>query len=92
MLVVVEVVVDKEVRVTPLVLLEHLKRKGYELAVAAEIVEHLSVYLRLCLRRGEKESRKSMAMAVSLLAFIILKELFVNDFAKLYKISIIITI
>ena len=69
MLVIVEVVVDKEVRVTPLVLLEHLKRKSYELAVAAEIVEHLSVYLRLCLRRGEKESRQKYGNGCKFVSF-----------------------
>ena len=54
-LVVVEVVVDEEVGVTPLVLLEHLKRKRYKLAVATKIVEQLCVNLCLCLCCTEAE-------------------------------------
>ena len=59
MLVVVEVVVDEEVGVAPLVLLEHLKREGYELAVRAEIIKQLCVYLCFGLGRCNEHDGKN---------------------------------
>lgn len=46
-LVIVEIVVDKEVGVTPFVSLEHLKGEGDKLSVAAEVIEQLGIGLGL---------------------------------------------
>ena len=47
--------VDEEVGATPFVLLEHLKRQRYKLAVVAKIVEHLRIDLRLDFHGTQEE-------------------------------------
>ena len=83
-LVVVEVVVDEEVGVTPLVLLEHFERQRNELAVAAEIVEQLCVNLRLCLCCAEAEHSDKEQCRCCLFDFHCLFVLFVNYLCELF--------
>ena len=56
-LLVVEVVVDEEIGVTPFVRLEHFKRHGYIFAVRTKVVEHLHVNLCQGCPNGEQAQK-----------------------------------
>ena len=45
MVVVVEIVIDKEIGVSPFIALEHLQSEGCKLPVTAKVVEELRIHL-----------------------------------------------
>lgn len=59
MLIVVEIVVNEEVVVAPLVGLEHFQGEGYKLAVGPEVVEQLCVSLALGMYGAQNEAYMS---------------------------------